>query len=127
MRREAEDEARSRGLGTLRLWGRAGAGWGARIYPDRRTSTPKADIRVRAPGQARACRWRHFLLVAWDGPGPSAAPRAGGLFAFDVSLSGCAKELGCRPGPAPCLSEAAAELPVLPLDTRVPSSVSPQL
>lgn len=37
------------------------------IHSDWRIRTLRADIRVRAPGQARACRWRHFLLVAWDG------------------------------------------------------------
>lgn len=41
--------------GPRRLWARAGAGWGARIHPAGRIRTPRADIRVRAPGQARAC------------------------------------------------------------------------
>lgn len=86
--------------GPRRLWARVGVRWGARIYPAGRVRTPTADIRVRAPGQARACRWRHFLLVARAGPGPSAAPRAGGLLAFGARFSvfgGAGMQAGSRP------------------------------
>lgn len=124
MRREVEGEAGSRDPGTPSALGSGGSRLGRtdpsrRAHPHPEGGHPRARPRA-GPGlsSATSC-W-------WPGLGRVPPPPLGRASVGFGALARSSQEPECRPGPAPCPSEAVARPCMLPVTTRVPSSVCPR-